>query len=145
MPLSQCVPFRVVRAPQSSVNELITAAMEHGSEVVDREIRADTADVRYMDANGVERRVGAKTRLEDVRRARVLRVTQNERGGGLAGRGVQRPGAASRQGRHKKVPTRARDELDCLAAAVDGSAPEGSAVPPTASTAKDLEAPATEG
>jgi len=39
-------------------------------------IREDKVDVKYMDLQGVERRVGAKTRFEDVKKARVLRITR---------------------------------------------------------------------
>ena len=46
--------------------------MEHGAEHVDAEMRTENADVRYMDHHGIERRVGAKTRFEDVVGARAL-------------------------------------------------------------------------
>ena len=51
-------------------------AVEYGAEAVDPDIREDNIDVKYMDLQGVERRVGAKTRFDDVKRARLLRITR---------------------------------------------------------------------
>ncbi len=62
----------------SSISELVTAAVEYGAEHVDAEIREDNVDVRYMDLQAVERRVGAKTRFADVARARVLRISRRK-------------------------------------------------------------------
>lgn len=36
-------------------------------QMVDSEIRDDNVEVKYMDLQGVERRVGAKTRFTDVK------------------------------------------------------------------------------
>ena len=51
----------------------IPGLVEH----VDAEIREDNVDVRYLDAEGVERRLGAKTRFADVTSARALRVCRH--------------------------------------------------------------------
>jgi len=59
-----------------SIGDLVSAAVEYGAEAVDPEIREDNIDVKYMDLQGVERRVGAKTRFDDVKRARLLRITR---------------------------------------------------------------------
>jgi len=62
----------------SSISGLITAAVEYGAEHVDSEIREENVDVRYMDLQAVERRVGAKTRFADVAQARVLRICRRK-------------------------------------------------------------------
>ena len=69
--------MRVLDA-QTSIPELIAAAVDYGAEHVDSEIREDNVAVRYMDSQGVERRVGAKTRFADVARARALRVCRRK-------------------------------------------------------------------
>ena len=51
-------------------------AVEYGAEAVDPDIREDNIDVKYMDLQGVERRVGAKTPFDGVKRARLLRITR---------------------------------------------------------------------
>jgi len=62
----------------STISELVTAAVEYGAEHVDSEIREENVDVRYMDLQAVERRVGAKTRYADVSQARVLRICRRK-------------------------------------------------------------------
>jgi len=64
----------------ASISELVVAVMEHGVEHVDAEMRAENADVRYMDHHGIERRVGAKTRFEDVVGARALHIVRRQKG-----------------------------------------------------------------
>jgi len=60
----------------STIGDLVCAAVEYGAEAVDPDIREDNIEVKYMDLQGVERRVGAKTRFDDVKRARLLRITR---------------------------------------------------------------------
>ena len=45
-------------------------------QVVDADISEESCDLQYMDSHGTERRVGAKTRFEDVKHARVLRISR---------------------------------------------------------------------
>jgi hypothetical protein len=45
-------------------------------QVVDADICEESCDLQYMDNHGTERRVGAKTRFEDVKHARVLRISR---------------------------------------------------------------------
>ena len=44
-----------MQRPQTSINALITAAVEYGAEHVDAAIREDNVDVQYMDQQAVER------------------------------------------------------------------------------------------
>ena len=60
----------------SSMSELIAAAVDYGSEIVDANICEENCELHYMDNHGTERRVGGKTRFEDVKLARVLRVSR---------------------------------------------------------------------
>ena len=50
--------------------------IEYGAEAVDAEIRHDNTQFQYMDLQGVERRLGAKTPFELVKCARVVRVSR---------------------------------------------------------------------
>uniref|UniRef100_A0A7S4B251 Uncharacterized protein n=1 Tax=Chrysotila carterae TaxID=13221 RepID=A0A7S4B251_CHRCT len=60
----------------NSISDLVCAVVEYGAESVDSEINSHNVDVRYTDGQGVERRLGAKTRFTDVLRARMLRITR---------------------------------------------------------------------
>lgn len=92
-----------------NIQDLITAAAEYGADAVDPDIRDDNVDVKYMDAQGVERRVGAKTRYVDVRQARCLRVTRRAGAPKSPERGGLMPSGLDGQKRSIQAPMCARD------------------------------------
>ena len=126
--------------------ELLTAAIDYGNEIIDAEVRPDNVDVQYMDAQGVERRVGAKTRFENVRGARVLRVSRRTYSSGpVEGQGLTSMGVVTRKkprkggGRKAKspkggadAPTAAVDLELAEAVAATGSPPAACSVPAAA-------------
>lgn len=56
------------------MSDLVTAAVEYGSEHVNSSMTEEKVEVYYMDQQAVERRLGAKTRFQDVASARMLRI-----------------------------------------------------------------------
>ena len=131
------------------MQELLAAAVEYGNEILDAEVRHDNVDVTYMDLQGVERRVGAKTNFEDVRGARVLRLTKRAPGahglvgadekGGLVSQGMTRKKRAGAERRVKKT------RLHAGADANGGGATEASPrVPGELSPHADLEQPSAQ-
>lgn len=93
-----------------STAELIAGIVEYGREAVDPDVKRSRIDIRYMDAQGVERRLGASSSFADVRMARMIRVTEgpceetNERGGLLFGQ--RRPSRSHRKkGEVRRVRT----------------------------------------
>ena len=94
---------------QTTMPELLAAAVDYGNEIIDSEIRNDNVEIKYMDGQGVERRVGAKTRFIDVRRARVLRISKRLMpAGGVADEQAGLVGIARKKasGRPTRKPTR---------------------------------------
>jgi hypothetical protein len=67
-------PGRMPIVGMSSTGELVSALVEFGAEAVDAAISAHAIDVKYTDELGVERRLGAKTPWDAIRRARLLTV-----------------------------------------------------------------------
>lgn len=67
-------PGRMPIIGMSSTGELVAALVEFGAEAVDAAISAHAIDVKYTDDLGVERRLGAKTQFETIRRARLVTV-----------------------------------------------------------------------
>ena len=102
----------------ATMQDLLAAAVEFGNEVVDAEINEKNVEFHYLDSNGVERRVGAKTRFIDVARARVLKVSRRSAppdeaeqkfvGNGIARRKSTKKGAGGAYAKvDKEKPTRA--------------------------------------
>jgi len=73
-PGGDAAPGRMPIMGMGSTGDLLTALLEYGAEEVDPSISAHTAEVRYVDELGIERRLGAKTRFETVRRAKLIIV-----------------------------------------------------------------------